>query len=320
MSFSEPVRLLLLLGVALLLAGYVAVQARRRTYAVRFTELDLLDELAPKRPGWRRHLVAALHLVVLAALVLALAGPQREEDVPRERATVMLAVDVSLSMEATDVEPNRLESAQAAAVAFLDEVPDRFRVGVVSFSGEAKILVSPTTDRAVARQAIENLRLEPATAIGEAIYTSLDAIATVPVEGDEVVPAAIVLMSDGETTVGRDNLEAARAAEAAGVPVSTIAFGTPDGVVGIPDEETGIMMDVPVPVAPGPLEDIAEATGGNFFTAETADELSQVYESIGSSLGTVEELRSISGWFVAAALLLGLAGSVLALRWFARLP
>lgn len=320
MNFSSPERLLLLLVVAVLLGVYVVVQGRRRRYAVRFTEIELLDEIAPSTPGWRRHVPAVLHLLVLTALVVALAGPRRTEDVPRERATVMLAIDVSLSMEATDVAPNRLESAQAAAVRFLAEVPERFQVGVVSFSGEAKILVSPTTDRSLARTAIENLQLEPATAIGEAIFTSLDAIATVPVEGEEPVPAAIVLMSDGETTVGRENSLAAEAAIEAGVPVSTIAFGTPDGVVTIPDEETGLPLTVPVPVFPEELEAIAEATGGSFFTAETADELDRVYESIGSSLGTLEELRSIGGWFVAAALLLAFVASALSLRWFSRLP
>lgn len=320
MTFSSPGRLFLLLAVAALLAGYLFVQARRQRYAVRFTELDLLDKVAPDRPGWRRHLVAVLNLAVVASLVFALAGPERDEKVPRERATVMLAIDVSLSMEATDVEPNRLESAQRAAIDFLDEVPDTFNVGVVAFSGTATVQISPTTDRDLARAAIENLDLAEATAIGEAIFVSLDAIEAFPVEGDEPVPAAIVLMSDGETTVGRSNESAAQAAVEAGVPVSTIAFGTPDGVVVIPDEVTGESVLVPVPVHPDPLREIAEETGGSFFTAETASELSDVYESIGSSLGTVTEQRSISGWFVGIALVLALLTGVLSLRWFSRLP
>jgi Ca-activated chloride channel homolog len=320
MSFSSPGRLLLLLAVLALLVAYAATQGRRHRYAVRFTELELLDQVAPRAPGWRRHLLAGLHLLTAGLLVVAFAGPQREEQVPRERATVMMAIDVSLSMDATDVEPTRLAGAQAAAIRFLEEVPERFQVGVISFSGEARILVSPTTDRALARQAIENLELAPATAIGEAIFTALDAIATVPVEDDEQVPAAVVLMSDGETTVGRSNESAAAEAADAGVPVSTIAFGTPDGVVQIPDQETGLPTFVPVPVRPEDLRVIAEITDGRFFTAETASELTEVYESIGSSLGRATETRSIAGWFVAGALLLSLAAGALALRWFSRLP
>jgi len=179
-SFLSPWRLLLLFVVVALGITYALFQKRRSKYAVRFTNLELLESIAPNRPGWRRHIAAAVQLVALAALVLAFAQPVHDVKVPRERATVMLALDVSLSMEATDVKPDRIEAAKVAATAFLDDVPAQFNVGLVTFAGSAKIRVAPTTDRQQVANAIQNAQLDDGTAIGDAIDASLDALEDVP--------------------------------------------------------------------------------------------------------------------------------------------
>jgi Ca-activated chloride channel family protein len=316
MSFLAPAWLWLLVPVAALGAVYVLMQLRRRRYAVRFTNIDLLDKVAPRRPGWRRHLPAGLFVLAMVVLVLGAARPATDVEVPRERATVVLTIDTSLSMEADDVEPNRIEAAKQAAVDFLDRLPRTINVGLVSFHGIARVDVPPTTDRARVRSAILGLDLGEGTAIGEAIYASLDTLENVPepADGEEPVPGRIVLLSDGETTVGRSNQEAVDAAVEAEIPVSTIAFGTQSGEIRIDGEQ------VPVAVNEQALEDIADLTGGSFYTAVTEAELSDVYEDIGSSIGFVTEEQDVTYRFVTYALLPLLAAAALSLLWFARLP
>lgn len=317
MSFLEPLRLWLLVGVAALAVAYGVLQLRRRTYALRFTNVDLLRSVAPRRPGWRRHVPAAVYLLALAALVVGFARPTRDERVPRERATIMMAIDVSLSMEATDVPPSRLEAAQVAANRFLDLVPPKINVGLVTFNGTASLRVPPTTDRDAVRRVIDNLELGERTAIGEAIFASLDAIAAVPPDEEGTPPPArVVLMSDGTTTDGRPNEDGVAAAREAGVPVSTIAFGTDFGTIRVPEEP----VPIPVPVDRPALQAIAEGTGGEFYAAATEGELTRVYEDIGSSVGYVTEEREIGTWFIGIALALLLAGGGLSLAWFSRLP
>ena len=316
-GFLDPWRLLLLLGVGGLVAVYVVVQRRRQQYAVRFTNLDLLASVAPRHPGWRRHATAAVYLLALTALVVAFARPLWQTQVPRERATVVLAVDTSLSMEASDVAPTRLQAAQAAAASFLDKVPATVNVGLVTFNAGASLRVPPTTDRQAVRDALARLELDERTAIGEAIFTSLDALNAVPpAEDGSAVPAAIVVMSDGTTTNGRPDALAATAAAEAGVPVSTIAFGTDQGVIRIPGQY-GV---VPVPVDRRALAAIADATGGRFYEAATEGELRDTYAAIGSSVGYTTEDTEVTAWFVGAGLVaLFLAGG-LSLAWFSRLP
>jgi Ca-activated chloride channel family protein len=317
MSLLHAGRLWLLLAVAALVAVYVVMQVRRRaTYAVRFTNLALLDVVAPKRPGWRRHVTAGAFAVGAALLVLALAEPAREVEVPVERATVVLAIDVSLSMDATDVLPNRLDAAKAAADEFLDTVPESINVGLVEFAGSASVIVPPTTDHRDVARAIDALELGEGTGIGEAIFTSLDSLANLPEadDPDEAVPATIVLLSDGETTVGRPNDDAVEAAIDAEVPVSTIAFGTPEGLIFIEGQA------VPVPPDLDAMEQIADDTGGIFFEAESEQELAAAYEDLGSSIGFETEERPITEWFIGAGLVALLAAAALSLLWFARLP
>lgn len=317
MTFLASHWLWLLPGVVALAAAYVVMQGRRRTYAVRFTNLDLLDAVAPRRPGWRRHLPAAAFLLSMASLVIAFARPTWNVQVPQERATIIVAIDVSVSMEATDVLPNRITAAKAAASSFVDMVPDRFQLGLVSFSGTAQVLVSPTTDHDLVKRSIARLELGPRTAIGEAVFASLSAIdaASPDITGDsERAPATIVLMSDGETTYGRPNEEAAASATEAGVPVSTIAFGTEGGFVIV----QGRAINVPVN---GPaLRELADATGGKAFEAASGEELGEVYKEIGSSIGHTTERREVASWFVGFGLLLTAAAAVGSLTWFSRLP
>jgi Ca-activated chloride channel homolog len=316
-SFLSPWRLLLLLAVVALAVVYVVFQRRRSAYAVRFTNLELLESVAPKRPGWRRHLTAAVQLLALATLVVAFAQPTHEVKVPRERATVVLAIDTSLSMEATDVKPDRISAAKAAATSFLNDVPTEVNVGLVSFSGTSQLEVAPTTDRQAVADAIANLELGEGTAIGSAIDTSLDALGTVPPAPDgSTVPAAVVVMSDGTTTMGVANTEAAQRAKEEGVPVSTIAFGTPQGEVTIP--ETGETVQVPVDAEA--LAAIAQATGGQSYEAATQGQLTDVYASIGSSIGYDTVDSDITEWFVAGALLGFVVAAGFALAWSNRIP
>lgn len=315
-GFLSPTRLYGLLAVLALVLVYVLVAFQRRRYAVRFTNLELLDTVAPHRPGWRRHVTAVAFLLGTAALLLAWARPTDVVPVPKERATVVLAIDTSLSMEATDVAPTRIEAAQAAALSFVDELPPKINVGLITFDGVARVRVTPTTDRRAVRTAIESIELGPATAIGEAIFAGLDAIETAPVadlEG-EPVPARMVVMTDGKTTVGRPDVDGAAAAVDAGVPVSTIAFGTDRGTIVIDGEIQ------PVPVEESALRLIAERTGGQFFRAESLGELQNVYDDIGSSVGFDTEDREVTDRFVGYAAVLLLVSTVLSLLWFQRVP
>ncbi|HEX3393621.1 MAG TPA: VWA domain-containing protein [Acidimicrobiales bacterium] len=315
MTFLSAGRLWLLVAVAALVVGYVVSQFRADKYAVRFSNLPLLASVAPKRPGWRRHLPAAAFALALVTFVLAFAQPTRNTRVPREEATIVMAVDVSLSMQATDVEPSRLEAAKAAAASFVDLVPAKLNIGLVSFSGTAQVLVAPTTDHSLLKRNIANLQLGPATAIGEAIYASLGAVASVPTQpGKKPPPARIVLMSDGATTVGRPNESAVQAAVDAQTPVSTIAFGTDTGTVFVEGSQ------VRVPVNKDALRTIADETKGSFFEASSAKELKKVYADIGSSVGYRTVRKEATSLFVGLGLAFALVAAATSLAWFSRLP
>lgn len=315
MTFGDPWMLLLAVPVALLVLAYVLVQRRRRRYAVRFAALPMLQRVAGKGPGWRRHVPAGLLLTALALLALAVARPEAQVRVPRESATVVVAVDVSLSMEATDVDPTRLEAASDAATEFVEGLPESFDVAVVSFSGQVTVLAPAGSDRERAVEALGDLQLAESTAIGEGVFTSLQQVEQgARQSGSDSVPGQVVLLSDGTNTVGRTPSQAAAAAVEAGVPVSTIAYGTPQGVV----EVEGQL--VPVPVDEASLADLAEQAGGTAYVARTGDELDQVYDDISSSIAWTTERREITTWVATAALLLGLLAAGLSLRWTSRLP
>lgn len=310
MTFAAPGRLGLLAVLAVLALAYLVAQRRRPRYAVRFTNLDLLDVVAPERPGFRRHLPAAASLASVGVMVLALAEPVRPVLVSRATGAVVVAVDVSPSMMATDVPPTRLAAARAAVARFADLLPDQIDLGLVSFAGTAVVAVPPTSDHELVRGALDRLQFRSETALGEAIHASLDALGAARDAGE----AGVVVLSDGATTTGRPDDAAAQRAHDTGVPVSTIAFGTAGGTVFLGGET------LPVPPDGAALRAIADATGGRFFEAATAAELAEVYGTIGRSVTTVEELRDLTTWFVAAALVALLVASALALAWFARLP
>lgn len=318
MSLASPGWLWLLVPVAALLVAYLVQLKRRSRYAVTFATLPMLERLVPVRPGWRRHLPAALLLLAFVVLTVAASRPQVDEQVPRERATVIVVVDVSLSMQATDVAPDRLTAARDAAKGFVEGLPSGFNVGVVEFAGTATVLAPATPDHDAAVAALDQLELAEGTAIGDGVLTSLAQIAasasTDGTGGDTDVPAHIVLLSDGTNTVGSTLDQAVEGATEAGVPVSTIAYGTPDGTVTVDGQL------VQVPVDQDSLDALAEATGGQGYAAETADQLDDVYEDIQSLIGYTTEQRDVTPYVVAAALLLGLLAAALSLRWFARLP
>ena len=314
-GFLAPGRLWLLVLPLALLAAYVLRQRQRPAYALRFTELDLLASLVPRSSVWKRHVPAGLLLLSLVALTTAFARPTGQVEVPRERATVVVALDVSLSMRAQDVSPDRITAARASAVAFVEGLPARFNVGLVSFSGVAAVVVPPTQDHRSVQAAIRGLELSESTAIGEAVYTSLDAVRSVPGEvGQGPPPARVVLLSDGTNTVGRPTSQAAEAARAAGVPVSTIAYGTQEGVVQVGGQLISVPVDEPA------LERLARATGGTAFRAQSEDELNAVYDDIGSQVGSTTEQRETTATVTGVALALSLAGAAASLVWSARLP
>jgi len=313
--FLDPLWLLLVPVVLLLAGAYVLAQFRRRAYAVRFTNVALLQSLAPKSPGWRRHVAATAFLLCLLVLSTGMARPSRDVREPQERATVILALDVSLSMQAQDVDPDRITAAKSAAKVFVDQLPDTFNLGLVAFARTANVVVAPGKEHAQVTSAIDALELQESTAIGEAVFTSLQAISSVPPDGAAgPPPARIVLLSDGYTTSGRSNDEAAEAAAAAKVPVSTIAFGTQEGVVDLNGRQ------VPVPVDRDALEKLAADTEGQYYEAVTEEQLAEVYRDLGSSIGYRTRAREITQWFAGVALLFGFTAAVLSLVWTQRLP
>ncbi len=298
---------------------------------LRFTSVELLDRVAPHRPGWRRHVVAGVQLAGLAAGVVAIARPiERSTERTESEGRIVVLFDVSLSMMATDVDPSRLDAAKEAARDFVDQVAPDIEVGLISFSGVVTDEVAPTLDRESLDRGIENLELAESTAIGDALVAGtrlLTQLADTDDEtndgdnsggDDEVAPGAIVLLSDGETTVGRPTAEGGEAAAAANVPVFTIAFGTPEGTITDPiSGET-----VPVAVQPGPLEDVAETTGGAAYEAATSNELADAYDRIQDTLGDTlgQEIETVTEltWRWAAIALALLAAAWAAALWWLR--
>jgi Ca-activated chloride channel homolog len=306
-SFASPWLLLGLLLVPPLVLAYGATERRRRRAAASFAAPATAASVAPRRPGWRRHAPHALAGLALAGLIVALARPQVSVAVPVEQASIVLAMDHSGSMQATDVAPSRMAAARAAAETFLDRVPERVRVGGVAFDHRTAAVHEPTTDRAAVRDALRAaMKASGGTATGDALAASLAML-----ENQRgAPPAAIVLLTDGESTSGRDPLEVADEAGRAGVPVYTVALGTPEGTL-----EDGRR----VPPDTEALRAIAERSGGEAFTAQDADGLSAVYERLGSQVATREEPREVTAAFAGGAIVLLLAGAGLSLRWFRRL-
>lgn len=322
-DFTAPIWFLLFAVVAALVVGYAWSQRRRRRHTLRFANLAMLERVAPHRPGWPRHIPAALLLVALMMFTVALAGPTAEAKVPRNRATVMLVIDVSLSMQASDVTPSRLTAAQRAASTFTDDLTPGVNLGLVSFAGSPTVLVSPTTERAPVKGAIANLTLAEATATGEAIYAALQAIDTFgQIVGDAQgpPPARVVLLTDGKQTIPPDQNDergaftAARAAAEAKVPISTISFGTEYGAVDIQGER------IPVKVDDESMREIARLSGGEFYNAATAGELDEVYSTLSEQIGYEIKRKDVSKPWYALGTITVMAAVGVALGFGQRLP
>jgi Ca-activated chloride channel family protein len=321
MTFLSGWRLVFLIAPILLAVAYVVMQRRRHSDVARFTNLALIDSVAPTRSGWQRHVPAVALLGSLVVMTLAFAQPALAIPVAKDRSTILLALDTSASMTATDVAPNRLQAAEAQARTFISGLPEGIQVGLVTFDSSARLVVPPTADRAEVTSALDSLGVGGGTATAAGIRTSLAAIAGIP-KGDSGKPAqaAIVLMSDGTPTVS-DGLEspvdaantAAQEARAAGVPIDTIAFGTQNGTVNIQGE------DIPVPTDVGAMATIADQSGGRSFTAETADQLGASYSKISHDFAYEIKTQEVTALFAGLGLLLAVAAAVAALVWTQRL-
>jgi Ca-activated chloride channel homolog len=331
-TFGSPALLWALLLIPAGVALYAVRNRRRSRFAVRFPNLDVLAGVAGEVSTWRRGVPPALFLLALAALTLGLARPQATVLAPRNEATVILSIDTSSSMSATDVQPSRLAAAKEAADAFIKQLPDTFRVAVISFSDEAQVLSQPTTDRVGVRESLHSLRADGATAMGDSIVRGLRIAKRGGLDPHSVSPApgptessrpplsVLLLLSDGANTAGEvDPADAARRARSLEMPVFTIALGTPEGVLESVDQY-GRLHSVPVPPDFDTLRDIADTTNARYFTAPTEEDLTRVYEDIGSRLGFVKERQEVTVAFTASALVLACLAAVLSALWGARLP
>ncbi len=333
MSFEAPALLATLLLVPLAAAGYWLLQRRPPRYAVRYTNLEVLAGVAGRRRAWRRHVPAALLLAALASLCVAFARPTMTVKSPNERASVVLVVDTSGSMRATDVKPTRLGAARSAMRSFLDRAPSSLRIGIVSFSDEAQVVVSPTVDRKQLDQGIDVLVPGFGTALGDGIARAVElaraaagrsgegrSTSTAPLKDAKGRSlASILLLSDGAQTRGLLSPgQGAQRAQSSGIPVYTITLGTDGGTIlaGPPGQEQVI----PVPPDRETLAAIAEYTGAESFDAQSADALQKVYAGLGSRIGRVDRPREVTAAFVAAGALLLASAAGLALVGAPRLP
>lgn len=317
MSFSSPIWLLALLAVPLAIAAAVAHRRRATRYAIRFPATSTLAQAVGTTPAWRRHLPAALALAAMAALALALAKPQVRVAVPIEGASFVLVTDHSGSMAATDVEPDRLTAAEHAAGTFLSQLPAKTRVGVVTYADGPDGTQAPTTEREPVRELIDGQVAQGATATGEALQVALDTLGQQQTHGRRP-PSAIVLLSDGKTTIGRNPLDVAHEAARRHVPIYTVALGTEDAT--IPNPAGAFGAPVPVPPDPETLSEISRISRGRSFTTGDAGKLRSIYKSLGAQLATKHEPREVTAAFAGAGLVLLLAGGLLSLRWEGRLP
>jgi Ca-activated chloride channel family protein len=314
LSFLNPERLWVLLIVPVLIAGYIFLVLMKKKTGMRFTNTAILGQVVPKQSQWRRHLAVALSIAALIALSLAWARPNGIEMQPRERATVVLVLDISLSMQATDVKPTRLDAAKEAALTFVKALPAQYNLSVVSLSGNPSVRLPPTTDRVQAQQAIRSLKVQESTAVGESIYTALSALQMAPKGTDSSpAPGAIVLLSDGQNTAGRSPAQAANEAKKQSIPVYTIAYGTENGYVDLDGKRERVPPDKAL------LAGIAVATGGQTYTAENLDQLDRVYNNIRSEVGQTpvkkETTALWAGYGLAFAVVAALAAVSLGARW-----
>jgi Ca-activated chloride channel family protein len=323
MSFAEPILLVGFILVPLALLAYGSLQRRRRRESAAWANPALVPGLTTAQPGWRRHLPPLLLLLALTALIAALARPQRTVAAPQRAANVVMVTDISGSMNATDVQPDRLSAAVSAAKTLTEKVPPTFRLGLVTFSDFAEQRVAPTTDRAQIKGALDQLVAEGGTAMGDGLERGLFAARTpVPnADGSGVrrLPSVIVLLSDGKNTSGtRDPLEIAREAGRARIPIYAIALGTPSGEVELRDS-FGFLQRVQVPPDTETLKEIARLSGGKSYAATETSKVKEIYANLGTRLSSRNEKQEITAVFAGGAIMLLIAAGSLSLRWFGRL-
>jgi len=320
MSFQSPLALIGLVVVPVLVGLYVVRERRRQSYASRFTATALLPNLVDAAPGWRRHLPVALFLVALAAMIVGVARPHASMSVQREEATVLIAIDSSLSMSAQDVRPSRLAAAQSAAQAFVDGMPKKFRVGVIGFAGRAYVAVPPTQDRELVHNALRALKPGQGTALGDAVALGTRLARAERTSDGRIPPTAMLVISDGAQKSGRTTPDVAAAqAKSLHIPVYTVVVGTQDGVVNVP-VAGGYQAQLRVPPSPDTLRAVASVTGGQFFTAPDATRLRQIYQKLGSRLGRRHVKREVSDLFAGGSAALMLLGGAVSALWFRRVP
>jgi len=313
-DFQNPDRLWTLVLLPVLIIAYLILLRLKGRVALRYTNTGVLGRIVGSQRRWTRHLFVAMSLASLIALGLAYANPLGVEKQPRERATVVLVVDTSLSMSATDVSPNRLAAAQTAAVAFMNDLPSSFNVAVVGLDGDPSIAIPPTTDRGATQRAIEALQLSDGTAIGDSITQALKAVDQAPVGDDEEeAPAMIVMLSDGTNTEGASATEATAEARDRDIPIFTIAYGTENGYVDVDGQRENVAPD------PETLEQIATATGGKSVAADDLTSLKDAYRQIGSVVGYEEVAKPITATYASIALgfavVAALGAVFMAARW-----
>lgn len=317
MTFDRPLILIALAAVPVLYLLWRLNDQRRSTGAATFTNPALLPNLVSDKPGLRRTIPLALFLLAITALVVGAARPRANVRVPRKEATIILAIDVSRSMTATDVTPSRLAAAQRAAEAFLTKIPDRYSVGVVGFGTRAFVALPPTTDRALAQDALQSLTPSEGTAIGDAVALSTHLGLKQRADG-VTPPASVLVISDGAPDGGRTSpLTAARTARKAHIPVSTVLVGTDNGVV-TAKLTGGYSEQIRVPPSPSTLQKIAQLSGGQYFRARTSSALTSVYRKLATRIGHKTERRQITDLFAGGAILLLLTGGGLSAFWFRR--
>lgn len=312
--FLNPERLWWLLLIPVLVAIYIYLTRRKNRSGMRFTNTAVLGAVVPVQSQWRRHLAVALTLLSLIALTIAWSRPSGVDRVPRERATVVLVLDISQSMAAVDVKPTRLDAAKAEAKKFVAALPPQFNVALVSLSGNPASRLPPTTDRGQVNRAIDALTLQDSTAIGDSINVAMATLQSAPKAADgSVPPGAIVLLSDGQNTAGRSPTQEAAEATKAKVPIYTIAYGTENGYVDLDGKRE------PVPPDKALLQRIATMTNGQAYTAENVGQLENVYKNIRSEVGYEEVRKEITatwaGYGLAFAVVAALAAVSLGARW-----
>jgi Ca-activated chloride channel homolog len=320
MSFEWPLALIGLVVVPALVIVYLIRERRRIDFVARFTTPGLLPNLVDSAPGWRRHLPLAVFLVALTAMIVGVARPRASVSVKREEATVMVAIDSSLSMSSRDVRPSRLVAAQNAARAFVDKLPKKFRVGVIGFSGRAYVAVPPTEERPLVYRALRSLHAGQGTALGDAVALAVKLARRERDSSGKIPPTSVLVISDGAQMSGRTLPEvAALEARNQHIPVYTVVVGTQDGVVTVP-LAGGFQAQLRVPPDPATLQRIAQASGGKFFVNLSASGLRQVYENLGSRLGRRKETREIGDFFAGGSAAFLLFGGALSALWFRRVP